>query len=242
MADARVAKRLAAQQAVADEWGFTDPKIAALMLKRQERHRKLQRESEKRKQRQDPMKRLEALQHQRAHDGARPPIPQQQQQLLLPRKAVLPASQVLISRNAPPPQGAVGGGLQWLGPPEGEDPRQGGGPGGWSSANAAVGERAAGGGDAAAMEVGEELEVASVAASDHAGGLPPAPQPLRAFNSDAPNVKLLRSASRQRNGAAAAPLHVSNFGWMTPPASAGASGGTDVLPVGAAMRVARARQ
>ena len=41
--------RAAKEQAVAEEWGFTDSKMAATLLKRQERLRKLQRDSERRK-------------------------------------------------------------------------------------------------------------------------------------------------------------------------------------------------
>ena len=53
--------RAAKAQAVAEEWGFSDAKMGALLLKRQERQRKLHRNAEKRKTKQDLMKRLEAL-------------------------------------------------------------------------------------------------------------------------------------------------------------------------------------
>ena len=64
--------REAKVQAVADEWGFSDARMAATLLKRQEKMRKLQRDSERRKHKQDPIKRLEKLQGQLSHQYVPP--------------------------------------------------------------------------------------------------------------------------------------------------------------------------
>ena len=100
----------------------------------------------------------------------------------------------------------------------------------------------------------EELEVASV--SDAGGGSGGGgEEQLRTFASNAPNAKLSRSASRMQHGIVGQQptLRVNNF-LTTPPSSAGRLGpsvvgvgvgsGPEVLtlPVGPAMRVARARQ
>ena len=75
---------------------------------------------------------------------------------------------------------------------------------------------------------------------------------LRAFHSDAPNAKLSRSASGRRQGhgggasgaslseqAQLPTLSVNTLAWATPPSSAGGDGSA-TLPVGSALRVARA--
>lgn len=233
--------------------------MAAALLKRQNRMRKLQRDSEKRHKKQDPMKRLEMLQ-QRSYNNPQPlqrrpsqpqlqPQPQMQQQTqqqhvhaMHQTRQPLQTSTVLISRAAPPP--VSGGGMTWLEaelPPD-EEPliipyrcSMGRAP------NSAPGNGHAGGaygGGGAGGEVREDI--VSVSDPHHHMEAPP----LRSFASEAPNTKLSRSASRQGR-AQAVYAQATLSAWGTPPPSAGASsGGAEVLtlPVGSAMRVARARQ
>jgi hypothetical protein len=107
-----------------------------------------------------------------------------------------------------------------------------------------------GGGPDRGAEVVEELELASVSDVE-----------LRAstlsFQSDVPNAKLARSASGRRSaheggGVGAGPkgeqvppqqqrptLSLNTLAWATPPSSSGGDGKT-MLPVGSALRVARA--
>ena len=192
-------------QAVADEWGFSDARMAATLLKRQEKMRKLQRDSERRKHKQDPIKRLEKLQGQLSHQYV-PPHQASQPQPAWARKEVQhhqsPTQPVLISRTEPqqPTHMAMISGEPSL-PTEYEEEAlvipsfrcsMGGAGAGqrntWSSgAQSANGNYAGGGGALGAMPaavVNEEIEVN--ASSTEA-------PPLRAFASDAPNAKLARS-------------------------------------------------
>jgi hypothetical protein len=182
--------------------------------------------SEAKKKLLDPMQRLDAIQRQRGSAS----ITAQAASAAsagygAPRKENAPRTkaQLLVTRTEI--DGALsGGGLHALGGGEpSRVPRAWlGGPGG---------------------EVGEELEVASVSDAPPYSAEPV--QPLRAFNSAAPNGKLARSTSRaaQQSRAPVGPPTIGRFrdgpptgavsGWGTPPGSAHGA------PVGAALHVAR---
>ena len=285
----------AKQQAVADEWGFSDPKMAATLLKKQERMRKMREKGEKRKHKQDPMKRLEAMQHSRHAPPPSNPPPSHPPRTLAPaaQKEALPTSSVLISRTALPPSA---GGLTRLDcddappPPPSSAGAGGAGAGGaWSAAASpddeplivpfrctmSSGRGGVGGGASASSSAARRPTVGSAQEGQRQGGGEVREEievgdtesfgPLRAFASEAPNTKLSRSASKiHQHRHAGGPAHqtIGNpmmhpQAWATPPPSAGASnggggggggsgGGADLLvinplPVGSAMRVARAQ-
>jgi hypothetical protein len=263
-------------QAVAVEWGLSDPRLAATLVKRQERQKKMQREHEKRQTKADPIKRLESLQRKQQQPTYPPPQQQppqqppqqsqqqqqqsqQSQQSQQQQQQQSQQSQQLIIRHAPQPPNSSGGlyylseGAAGAARPTAEA---------WDVAHAGRASSAAtghggnggggggGGGPDRGAEVVEELELASVSDVE-----------LRAstlsFQSDVPNAKLARSASGRRSaheggGVGAGPkgeqvppqqqrptLSLNTLAWATPPSSSGGDGKT-MLPVGSALRVARA--
>lgn len=228
--EARAAAFHKKSEAIAGEWGLSDPRLAATLVKRQEKQRRLLREHEKRQAKQDPIKRFEQMRRKQQPPSAYPKPPSG------------PGSctgGVLITRHEPQPPHSSGGGLRYLGTEaDGGLLRPAPATEAWCSGGGAVAAVARAGGEVD-DEVDEELAVSSVCEMERDMVV------QRTFHSDTPNAKLARSVVGRRGDAhaaaapARAPISLSTLAWATPPSSAGTDASA-TLPVGSALRVARA--
>lgn len=188
---AREMRREEARERMMSEWGLSDARTAELLLRRKNRMGAQRKRAEKKRELQDPMKRLEHAQilarSHNAHGDARRHSP------------VLPAANVAPStgRSQRP---TLAHPRRSRHPSEGRMWVLGGDDGAGTIAAHTIG----------GAQVTEDIEVASVrsAQSDWAPRRSGAESPLQSFTSAAPNGKLARLGQRH-----AVPLHQQRIGW-----------------------------